>query len=189
MVASVLLPTMDSFFIFQFKVCSLCNRTLSRKDYLTHFKDAHAEVRLGCPKCPQTYHSPELLNLHYRHFHAQQPQPEQHSQEQTRQETSLDQCRLCKVFVSDMERHCAESHPGQPTASGSTPRWGGSGSSSSSSRRSSEINLYCDICFKIYHSQREFTNHRRRKNFCKPPASEEESKPVKRRIGIIRRSL
>ena len=26
-------------------------------------------MRLGCPKCPQTYHSPEFLNEHYRHLH------------------------------------------------------------------------------------------------------------------------
>ena len=51
------------------KVCVICRKTLSRRDYLSHFKESHADVRLGCPKCPQTYHSPELLNVHYKHFH------------------------------------------------------------------------------------------------------------------------
>lgn len=49
--------------------CSICQVKLTKKDYLTHFKESHSDVRLGCPKCPQTYHSPELLNVHYRHLH------------------------------------------------------------------------------------------------------------------------
>ena len=51
------------------KTCSICLKVLTKKDYLEHFKESHSDVRLGCPKCPQTYHSPELLNVHYKHFH------------------------------------------------------------------------------------------------------------------------
>ena len=171
-------------------MCSLCNRTLSRKDYLTHFKDAHTEVRLGCPKCPQTYHSPEMLNLHYRHFHAQPQQEQGQTQKPVQQETNLHQCPLCKLFVQDLERHQIDRHSTPPT--GSEARSGSVSGPSTSSRRGSESSFHCDICYKTYRSQREFTNHRRRKDFCKPPPpppSPEDQVPTKRRIGIIRRSL
>jgi len=57
------------------KTCSICDKRLTRKDYLTHFKEKHSDVRLGCPKCPQAYHSPEFLNEHYRHLHLKRPAP------------------------------------------------------------------------------------------------------------------
>ena len=51
------------------KKCEICNQVYKKKDYLTHLKKDHSNVLLRCPLCPQTYHSPELLNVHYTHFH------------------------------------------------------------------------------------------------------------------------
>ena len=42
---------------------------METSSYKLLFQEKHSDVRLGCPKCPQTYHSPELLNVHYKHFH------------------------------------------------------------------------------------------------------------------------
>ena len=170
-------------------MCTLCNKKLSRKDYLTHFKAAHTDVRLGCPKCPQTYHSPELLNVHYRHFHAQQQQQNgsdskscETSPIQKEAEQKIDRCQICSILVADLKQHNADTHH-------TRVHCGSSGSRSSQPRqRVNVFTLHCDICSKTYHSQREFTNHRRRKDFCKPPVVEEPPTP-KRRIGIIRRSL
>jgi uncharacterized protein with PIN domain len=89
----------------------------------------------------------------------------------------LARCPVCMILVADVERHVAASHVPPPT-SGSGAR----------QRRGAALSLRCDVCSKTYHSQREFTNHRRRKDFCKPPAIEAPPAP-KRRIGIIRRSL
>ena len=174
-------------YTLQFKVCSLCNKMLSRKDYLTHFKVAHTDVRLGCPKCPQTYHSPELLNVHYRHFHAQQQQQQQsetskniRSNASVPKETvqKVTRCHICSALVHDLKRHNADQHPAQVSVVAMN---------SVVQRGKALTTLHCDICNKTYHSQREFTNHRRRKDFCKPPFVE--PPPPKRRIGIIRRSL
>ena len=169
----------------------MCSKLLSRRDYLTHFKEAHAEVRLGCPKCPQTYHSPELLNVHYRHFHTQQPQapattfsaPKVILNNKTATEEKVIRCPTCSALVPDLKEHNAEKHKARTVVV--TP---GLSSNSSQVRRGGVVSLLCDICNKSYHSQREFTNHRRRKDFCKPPIVEEPPTP-KRRIGIIRRSL
>ena len=54
------------------------------------------------------------------------------------------------------------------------------------------VALHCNICSKDFSSQRDFTNHRRRKDFCKPlivtPPVREIPKKI-RRIGIIRREI
>ena len=55
------------------------------------------------------------------------------------------------------------------------------------------VALHCNICDKDFATQREFTNHRRRKDFCKPlyPVQQprrEEPKKI-RRIGIIRKEI
>ena len=55
----------------------------------------------------------------------------------------------------------------------------------SSSRRRLSIN--CNVCGKSYDTQRDFTNHKRRKGFCRPPARTPPKQT--RRIGIIRKSL
>ena len=69
--------------------CSLCKKVLTKDEYLTHFKvrnidlhcqmlelqnvtsfqDYHSDVKLGCPKCPQTFSSTKLLRLHYKKYH------------------------------------------------------------------------------------------------------------------------
>ena len=51
------------------KKCEICQKKIPRKDYLTHLKDDHTNVLFQCPLCTQSYHSPELLNVHYNHFH------------------------------------------------------------------------------------------------------------------------
>ena len=54
------------------------------------------------------------------------------------------------------------------------------------------VSLHCNICAKDFASQRDFTNHRRRKGFCRPlyptPPAREEPKQI-RRIGIIRKLI
>ena len=69
--------------------CSICNRVFNKDEYLTHFKvrnidwhcqmlelrnmtsfqDYHSDVKLGCPKCPQTFSSTKLLRSHYKTYH------------------------------------------------------------------------------------------------------------------------
>ena len=51
------------------KKCEICKQTYEKKDYLSHLKEDHSNIILRCPLCTQTYHSPELLNVHYNHFH------------------------------------------------------------------------------------------------------------------------
>jgi len=89
--------------------------------------------RLGCPRCPKFFGTPELLNKHYQSVHQSVHNP-------------LPKCQELKMD-----------------------------------------SIYCYICNKSYKCQRDFANHKRRKDFCKPPADEEP--PPKRRIGIIRRTL
>ena len=168
----------------------MCNRTLSRKDYLTHFAHAHTDVRLGCPKCPQTYHSPELLNVHYRHFHAQQP-PQVNDTSAAQENSELEtRPQQCQIFVQNLDYPNSANRIAQSFSGGSAAI---SSTATSTTRRGSEFSLQCDICNKSYRSQREFTNHRRRKDFCKPPPPPsppaDDRQAQKRRIGIIRRSL
>ena len=49
--------------------CSICNQVFSKDEYLTHFKEYHSEVRLGCPKCPSNFSSPDLLREHFKKVH------------------------------------------------------------------------------------------------------------------------
>ena len=60
------------------------------------------------------------------------------------------------------------------------------------SRKNQVVSLHCNICAKDFASQRDFTNHRRRKGFCRPlyptPPTREEPKQI-RRIGIIRKLI
>ena len=53
-----------------FNKCAICDLpSRSKKEYLLHYKSRHQGYKLGCPKCSQTYHSPELLQVHFKHFH------------------------------------------------------------------------------------------------------------------------
>ena len=54
------------------------------------------------------------------------------------------------------------------------------------------VALHCNICGKDFSTQRDFTNHRRRKDFCKPllpPMPPREEPKTIRRIGIIRKVM
>ena len=56
--------------ITNYKICDICKQHFeSLSNYFTHLKDEHPNVVVGCPLCPQSYHSPELLNIHYNHSH------------------------------------------------------------------------------------------------------------------------
>ena len=53
-----------------FKKCAVCHLpSRSKKEYLIHYKTRHPGYKLRCPQCVKTYHSPELLQVHYKHFH------------------------------------------------------------------------------------------------------------------------
>ncbi len=79
-----------------YKACTLCDFPCqNKKGYVEHFKSAHAGVKLACPKCPQTYHSPELLNAHYKHFHENiELQPIKPKRAHV-----MSRCELCDVSV------------------------------------------------------------------------------------------
>lgn len=223
------------------KTCSICDKRLTRRDYLTHFKEKHSDVRLGCPKCPQTYHSPEFLNEHYRHLHLKdietdenievvQPdsvdnegnactqQLENGGRTTLRNVRLLIKCRVCEVLVTNLNQHMLQRHPAAPVTReqleqlGQSRRVGpsegttadsedlsavGSAGPAGSAPRVKLYSLHCQVCLKSFRTQRDFANHRRRKDFCVPPkrpappdgAAPPAPPKVKRRIGIIRRSL
>ena len=160
--------------------CSICKKSLSRKEYLTHFKDKHSDVRLGCPKCPQTYHTPDLLNAHYQHFHMKEDEEEDSDytilndgKSALRNVRLLMKCRICDSLVPNIKQHMLRKHDNKRK---NTPKL-----------NTPKVIMPCNVCGKSFETQREFTNHRRRKDFCRPPIIE----PPKqvRRIGIIRKSL
>ena len=56
--------------IHNYKICDICKQHFeSLSKYFAHLKDEHPNVVFGCPLCPQSYHSPELLNIHYNNSH------------------------------------------------------------------------------------------------------------------------
>lgn len=220
------------------KTCSICEQRLTRKDYLTHFKEKHSDVRLGCPKCPQAYHSPEFLNEHYRHLHLKNAETDENIEVVQSEEGNFEEgglgdctlqqesggrttlrnvrllikCRVCEVLVTNLNQHMLQRHPAAPVTAEQleqlgqqNARVGGSDESdyttsvtnSGSSSRVKLYSLHCQICLKSFRTQRDFANHRRRKDFCVPPkrpTPPDGTVPlpppkVKRRIGIIRRSL
>ena len=75
--------------------CSICNLVLSQEEYLTHFEEYHSEVQLGCPKCPSTFSSPDLLRNHYKQFHhnkvkAQHRIPEDRSEDWDEEQMNIE---------------------------------------------------------------------------------------------------
>lgn len=194
-----------------FKKCAVCQLpSRSKKEYLLHYKAKHPGYKLGCPQCPQTYHSPELLNVHFKHFHERQAAAVQPAQ--PKRAHVLLRCEYCDDIVEDLESHLVNVHElDEPTALAVTQDrpvqlvfQGSQGRSESTNSRSANnlvrpataqaaIALHCNICTKDFATQREFTNHRRRKDFCKPiydPNVPVRQEPKKiRRIGIIRKEI
>jgi len=197
------------------KRCAICHLpSRSKKEYLSHYKQRHSGYKLGCPKCPQTYHSPELLHAHYTHFHLRGTPLVQGTLSSNRRAHVLLRCEYCDDIVEDLETHLMTAHElDEPTALavtqdrpvqvvlenpthviysgypvGARPQPG--------PRKKPPqplVALHCNICDKDYATQREFTNHRRRKDFCKPAYQvqqppREEPKKI-RRIGIIRKEI
>ena len=195
------------------KNCSICDKQLNKREYLTHFKECHSDVRLGCPKCPQTYHSPELLNVHYKHFHLKkdnkgvdlkfdETEEEEINVLNLKDARLISNCEFGDVLVTNIDQRLAEHHVQVDTKNDQVkvvPSTSSSSSTSSGRKRprkslgppkpAVKLPLYCSICHKSFETQRVFANHKRRKGFCRPPISEETFEQPKRRIGIIRKSL
>lgn len=201
------------------KKCAICHLpSRSKKEYLSHYKQRHSGYKLGCPKCPQTYHSPELLHAHYTHFHLRGTSIIQGTSTSTSNKRAhvLLRCEYCDDIVEDLETHLMTVHElDEPTALAVTQdrpvqvvlespthviyssQFGGAPHRPPPGPRKKPPQpltaLHCNICTKNFATQREFTNHRRRKDFCKPlyqvqqPIREEPKKI--RRIGIIRKLI
>lgn len=199
------------------KKCAICHLpSRSKKEYLSHYKQRHSGYKLGCPKCPQTYHSPELLHAHYTHFHLRGTPLVQGTSTTNKRAHVLLRCEYCDDIVEDLESHLMSVHeldeqtalavtqdrPVQvvlesPTHLIYSSSFGGATHRPQPGPRKKPpqpmVALHCNICTKDFATQREFTNHRRRKDFCKPlyqvqqPIREEPKKI--RRIGIIRKLI
>ena len=111
-------------------------------------------------------------------------------------------CEYCDEIVEDLANHLISAHeldgptalavtqdrpvqilldPGHPGQNSSSNR----APSKRASQQQMQVTLHCNVCEKDFASQRDFTNHRRRKDFCKPiydPAVEL-AKIGKRRVG------
>ena len=82
------------------KKCAICHLpSRSKKEYLSHYKQRHSGYKLGCPKCPQTYHSPELLHAHYTHFHLRGTPIVQGTSTANKRAHVLLRCEYCDVSL------------------------------------------------------------------------------------------
>ena len=124
-------------------------------------------------------------------------------------------CEYCDDIVEDLENHLIQVHElDEPTAIAVTPHrplqvvldplsqatvalpaeFKAQNPSKPKTFRkpAPPVCLHCNICAQDFASQRDFTNHRRRKGYCRPlyptPAVREEPKQI-RRIGIIRKLI
>ena len=154
------------------KVCPICQLELNKQEYVTHFKEEHPDVRLGCTKCDHTYHDPELLNAHYRLHHAEEQQQQRHGD---------------VMWIQHIDEQDTMSHPHQQQPQQQRKQKSLVTNVNRAPKPKKPKLLDCQICLKSFETQRDFANHRRRKGFCRPPFVEEP--PHKRRIGIIRKSL
>ena len=195
-----------------FKKCAICDLpSRSKKEYLLHYKAKHKGFKLGCPRCPQTYHSPELLQAHFKHLHDRETPVVQSVGNAKRAHVML-RCEYCDDIVEDLENHLIQVHElDEPTALAvtqdrplqvvldqSTPITVQASQIPSSRPKTQPrkqvppVQLHCNVCTQNFASQRDFTNHRRRKGYCKPlhpaPPIREEPKQI-RRIGIIRKLI
>ena len=195
-----------------FNKCAVCDLpSRSKKEYLQHYKSRHQGYKLGCPKCNQTYHSPELLQVHFKHFHDRET-PIVQSAGPKRAHVML-RCEYCDDIVEDLENHLIQVHElDEPTAIAvtqdrplqvvldpqnsvtSSPTTIQAPSKPKTFRKPAPpVCLHCNICAQDFASQRDFTNHRRRKGYCRPlypaPAAVREEPKQIRRIGIIRKLI
>ena len=98
----------------------------------------------------------------------------------------LIKCRVCEVLVTNLNQHMLQKHPAAPVTTdqleqlGHNSRVGPSeegtedlpaaaGSTGSAAARVKLYSLHCQVCLKSFRTQRDFANHRRRKDFCVPP--------------------
>ena len=72
-------------------------------------KRAHVMLRIQIsPKCSQTYHSPELLQVHFKHFHDQDTPIIQSAGTAKRAHVML-RCEHCDDIIEDLENHLLQS--------------------------------------------------------------------------------
>ena len=72
-------------------------------------KRAHVMLRIQIsPKCSQTYHSPELLQVHFKHFHDQDTPIIQSIGTAKRAHVML-RCEYCDDIIEDLENHLIKS--------------------------------------------------------------------------------
>lgn len=160
------------------QVCTICHKVMTKKGFGRHFKDAHADIRLGCPKCSQTYHSPELLNVHYRHYHPTEVEDYEHGQSDADRSVLknvrlLMKCKSCDILVKDLYAHMMAFHSAQTI---------------SASSKDLKFSTYdCETCQKSFGTRREYANHHRRKGFCRPPVVKPFAQT--RRVGILRKIM
>ncbi|TRY78742.1 hypothetical protein TCAL_16698 [Tigriopus californicus] len=160
------------------QVCTVCHKVMTKKGFARHFKDAHADIRLGCPKCSQTYHSPELLNVHYKHYHPDEvddfePCGLGTGRTVLKNVRLLMKCKSCDILVKDLYPHMMAFHTARNI---------------SSSSQDLKFSTYdCETCQKSFGTRREYANHHRRKGFCRPPVVKEFAQT--RRVGILRKIM
>ena len=104
----------------------------------------------------------------------------------------LRKCKVCQALVSNLAEHrhkriLPAPSPAAASASSVIAAVAVASSSSVRTKPKKRTIKHCDVCQKDFGTQREFANHRRRKDFCRPPVSA--NPPQRRRIGIIRKSL
>ena len=79
---------------------------------MIHYKSRHQGYKLGCPRCPQTYHSPELLHVHFKHFHERDTPIVQSAGTAKRAHVML-RCEYCDVSILNpvlKRRHTDTNH-------------------------------------------------------------------------------
>ena len=92
--------------------CTMCKKVVAKDEYLTHFKEYHSEVQLGCPRCSSTFSSPDLLSSHYKQFHKMESEKQKVSSASSISSSSAMKCSFCDKVVTKDEylSHFKENH-------------------------------------------------------------------------------